>query len=64
MSCDRHDNALFWHGHAHKKLAVVHCHMIITCKPHGMNLIGTLVFRNKPQKTLCLLLGVGSGENT
>ena len=46
------------------KLAVVHYHMIITCKSHGINLIGTLVFRNKPQKTLCLLLGVGSGENT
>ena len=33
-------------------MAIVQCHMIITCKPHGMNLIGATEFRNKPQKAL------------
>ena len=28
------------------------CHMIITCKPHGVNLIGASVLINKPQKVL------------
>ena len=31
---------------------VAQCHMIITCKPHGMKLIGMSEFRNKPKKAL------------
>ena len=43
MSYDSHDSASF---------AIVGCHMIITCKPHGVNLIGVSKFRNKPKKAL------------
>ena len=52
MSCDWHDNASFWHGNASTTLTRVlrtargRCHMIITYKPHGMNLIGATEFRN------------------
>ena len=52
MSCDWHDNAPFWYGNVStaptrvQLTAIVRCHMIITCKPHGMNLIGAQEFRN------------------
>ena len=59
MSCDCHDNAPFWHGNTSMALKCSNswlyrawCHMIITSKPHGVNLIGMLIFRNKNQKAL------------
>ena len=51
---DCHDNASLWHGNAsyvQEYLAIAWCHMIITCKPHGVNLIGALVFINKAPKS-------------
>ena len=53
MSCDWQDYALFWHGNASTPLthsSRCYGYMIITCKPHGVNLIGATEFRNKPQK--------------
>ena len=43
--------------------------MIITCKSHGMNLIGVSKFRNKPKKALdvyqtLLPFWDGSGDET
>ena len=63
ISCDWHDNASFWHGNASTTLtcvqytAIGRCHMIVTCKPHGVNLIGATEFNQnwnviKPQKVL------------
>ena len=64
ISCDWHDNTSFWHGNASTTLirvqykAIEWCHMIITCKPHGMNLIGTRKFRNEshqaPESARCI----------
>ena len=53
ISCDWHDNASFWHGNASTALtrmqytAIGRCHMIITCNPHGMNLIGATKFQTE-----------------
>ena len=77
MSCDCHNNALFWYGNASmalmcsNRLAIVWCHMIIMCHSRGVNLIGATEFRNamsaSPRSIRCvpdpfLLLEVGSGH--
>ena len=60
------------HSHAQQYLAMADCHMIITSKPHGTNLIGASEFRNKPKKALDVyqicrpfsLFEAGSGDET
>ena len=50
--CDWHDNTSFWRGNTSTALtrmqysATARCHMIITYKPHGVNLIDATEFRN------------------
>ena len=74
ISCDWYDNASFWHGNASTTLtrvlytAMGRCHMIITCKPHGVNLIGALEFLTNRKRSMCTSpfpsLRVGSGNET
>ena len=78
ISCDWHDNTLFWHGNASTTLTRCSIQLwgdvtIITCRPHGVNLIGALKFltetSSSPRKrSMCTRpfpsLRVGSGNET
>ena len=79
ISYDWHDNASFWHGNISTPLTRVQyttigrCHMIITCKLHGVNLIGATEFwtetSSSPRKHSMYTrpfpsLRVGSGNTT
>ena len=75
-TCDSYDNtslqlAFSINGsHVRQWLTIAQCYMIITCKPHGINLIGASIIRDKLQKVLNVYqtlysfchLGVGSGD--
>ena len=72
MCSDYHDNALFWYGNASTALTRSNrwlYSMVSHCMPHGINLIGKSLFRNKPQKALMCTrllssLRAGSGNET
>ena len=66
MSCDWHDNKLFWHGNT--STIISHMHAVygysavshdIPHKPHGVNLIGVTEFIYRIQKSLNVYQALG-----